>query len=700
MYRRYVLSEFIFCQSSSDHPRYAIRKKQPLTELRYTVGGSTQFDAPSQAQRPLLVSLQRDGHSSEENSHVKCGRSRSVAIARFDKGHHRQQRQNTEVQSKVGENNGSGACTSLANRAHAYPQCQFKAATTASRRTFPINDLPSEIIDYILILTIPKELTDPTPDSGRAFRAFLEETGVRDYPRLLNQVCRKWRALVGSNPIIWSYVFVYAVNGIMYRYLPKYYDKLLALSKDQPLTVVCVLGNMTIADVLASPTFAPHIHRIRLLSIQVLGDNYTEPIFPLVEGIATPALEVLRVDMKYMDESWENSGRGGWRGILHSAPRLSEFSLAGFCIYWDIFSLSQVGPKAGIDWSRLAVLRLPRIPRRACDLLVILSSNLQLQVFQCTVLGHFEDEEQHPSELSEPLSGSEDASEDDEEGTTERDWRGAARGLRRESRQQRKAAYQAMMGPHLLLNLSELDLRVSHDPSYNSGVDRTHTFDERSGLVKFIDGLDAPALTRLTISSGGGLGASNSSKGSDDENVLLEAQEAGAQPRLLQPLLGDLIERSRCSIRHLSLSHLFISLPELLGILELCQHLHSLYLDQPLRFMGSSLLDGLSERSGRLLAPELRRLVIEARAVSEYNVFKTTDILSMVNSRWPPGRSDSYIAYVKVYYTPDLKYDSAPMLALMRSMRTRRDIRVALVVLKHLTGGERVKWVTEPAVDF
>ena len=95
----------------------------------------------------------------------------------------------------------------------------------------------------------------------------------------------------------------------------------------------------------------------------------------------------------------------------------------GFRHGLDGFFLAYVGPKAGIDWSRLTVLRLPGLPRRASDLLFAVSIDIQLQVFQCTVFCHLEDEDLCPAEFSEPLSDSEnDWSEVEEEaGHTEED---------------------------------------------------------------------------------------------------------------------------------------------------------------------------------------------------------------------------------------------------------------------------------------
>ena len=78
----------------------------------------------------------------------------------------------------------------------------------------------------------------------------------------------------------------------------------------------------------------------------------------------------------------------------------------GFRHGLDGFFLAYVGPKAGIDWSRLTVLRLPGVPRRASDLLFAVSINIQLQVHQCT--GFCQVEDLCPAEFSEPLSDSED----------------------------------------------------------------------------------------------------------------------------------------------------------------------------------------------------------------------------------------------------------------------------------------------------
>ncbi|KAI5887638.1 uncharacterized protein SCHCODRAFT_02638572 [Schizophyllum commune H4-8] len=570
------------------------------------------------------------------------------------------------------------------------------ATTFTDRRPFPIHDLPNEIVDNVLTLSIPKELTDPAPGSGRTFRAFLERTGVRDYPRLLNPVCRKWRTLVHRNATIWSYVFVGAVKSDGYGYFPEYYDEPLTLSKDKPLSLVCIVGNMSISDVLSSPLFAPHASRVRMLCVHVLGFDYTDPVFPLFEKIATPALEVLRIyDTEDVDESWGNYRE--WRGILYSPPRLSELSLAGFRRGLDSFALTHVGKKAGIDWSRLTVLRLPNIPCRASDLLFVVSTNMQLQVFQCTVFGHPEDEELCPAEFSEPLSDSEDDFSDgeDEADYTEEDRQdAAARRLRRDSRPERRREYQAMMGPHLLPDLSELHLEVAHHPDYEPDVSwrrRGRNVDERSGMAIFLEGLNTPALSTLAISTTNGLVHDTLDSDIEDHEDALDDQEHGTGAFVLAPLLSDLIERSQCTIRYLSLSRLFVSLPELLGIIELCQHLRSLRLNRPLRFMRGSLLDGLAARNGRLRAPELRRLVIESRTQTMFTGIKTSDILYMIDTRWPPGWSDTEVAYVKVVHCPSAEYDprrkhskdalEATTRAWLASTRARKDIKVTITEL-------------------
>ncbi|KAL1720409.1 hypothetical protein EV715DRAFT_289372 [Schizophyllum commune] len=570
------------------------------------------------------------------------------------------------------------------------------ATTSSECRPFPIHDLPNEIVDNILTLSIPKELTDPTPGSAKIFRAFLKRTGVRNYPRLLNQVCRKWRTLVNWNATIWSYIFVCAVKNDGYgcEYFPEHYKESLALSKGKTLSLVCILGEMSTSEVLSSPPFAHHVSRMRMLCVDVLGFHNTDQLFPLFEKVATPALEVLRVyDTDDVGASWEYDG--DWKGMLHSAPRLSELSFAGFRHDLSIFSLSRVGHKAGIDWSRLTVLRLPDIPCRASDLLFIVSTSIQLQVFQCTVFGHPENDELCPAELSEPLSDSEDdwSEEEDEATHTEEDRQDAA--ARRATRDQRRAAQQAMMGPHLLPNLGDLHVAVAHHPIHDPndswrrrGSDST--VDEYSGMVKFLNGLSTSALSTLAISATNGLASNTQDSDIEDYEDALDSQEHGTGVALLEPVLDDLIRRLQCSVHHLSLSRLFVSLPELLGIIELFPHLHSLHLDRPLRFMRDSLLNGLEERNGHLLAPELRRLVIESRAQNMLSGIKTSEILRMIDSRWPPGWSDTDVAYVKVVHCPSGESEEGTpknvvqerMCSRIAEMQARKDLELGITELK------------------
>ncbi|KAI5825213.1 hypothetical protein K523DRAFT_420209 [Schizophyllum commune Tattone D] len=566
-----------------------------------------------------------------------------------------------------------------------------------SPRPFPIHDLPNEIIDNILTLSVPKELTDPTPGSGKAFHAFLERTGVRDYPRLLNQVCRRWRALVNSNATLWSYIFVCAIDSDGYGYFPEHYEQPLALSKDVPLTLVCILGNMSIAHVLSSPPFAQHVCRMRMLCVHIFGFGWTEPVFPLFEKMPTPALQVLRVyDTDNMDESWGDHRTP--KRILVDAPSLIELILVGFRKSQDYIALSHIGRDAGIDWSRLTVLRLPNIPRRAYDLLFIVSTNAQLQVFQCTVFGEPELEECE-AEFQGPMSDSDDDWSDgdsEEDYTEEGRWEAAARRLRQITRPQRRAAQQAVMGPHVLPNLLELHVAVDHNLqySYSSWLHWSGKVGEPWGMTKFLDGLTTPALTTLTISARKGLARRTNDDSDYVSGSEIDAQENGTEPFVLKPLLAALVERSRCTVRHLSLIRVFISLSELFAVIKLCHHIRSLHLVDPLRFVRDSLLHGLGTRTtrkGRLIARKLRHLVIEHREQSVYAGFPISAVLDMVDARWPSGWGHgSDVAYVEVVHCPSSEYErgtpkeivQARMRGRLAKMRERKDLRLVITQLK------------------
>ncbi|KAI5827856.1 hypothetical protein K523DRAFT_418091 [Schizophyllum commune Tattone D] len=258
------------------------------------------------------------------------------------------------------------------------------------------------------------------------------------------------------------------------------------------------------------------------------------------------------------------------------------------------------------------------------------------------------------------------------------------------------------MGPHLLPNLRELHLEVARHPDYeldDSWRGGRREAYERAGMAVFLDGLDTPALATLAISTTNGLVhyiCDSDTEDIEEYEDALDTQEHGAGTSVLVPLLSDLIERSRCTIRHLSLSRLFVSLSELLGIIELCHHLRSLHLDRPLRFMRGSLLDGLAARNGRFLAPELRRLVIESRT----------------QTIWPLGWSETDVAYVKVVHCPSSEYDprrkhskdalEATTRAWLARTRARRDIQVDI---KELTRPrvwdlESVTWGLTAGVDY
>ncbi|KAL1692640.1 hypothetical protein GGG16DRAFT_111953 [Schizophyllum commune] len=276
------------------------------------------------------------------------------------------------------------------------------------------------------------------------------------------------------------------------------------------------------------------------------------------------------------------------------------------------------------------------------------------------------------------------------------------------------------MGPHLLPNLRELHLEVARHSDYepdDSWRRGRREADERVGMAVFLAGLDTPALAMLAISTTNGLAhyiCDSDAEDIEEYEDALDTQEHGAVTSVLVPLLSDLIERSRCTIRHLSLSRLFVSLSELHGIIELCHHLRSLHLDRPLRFMRGSLLDGLAARNGRLPAPEVRRLVIESRTQTMYTGIRTSDILYMMDSRWPLGWSETDIAYVKIVHVhcPSSEYDprrkhsrdalEATTRAWLAKTQARRDIEVDIEELprSRVWDLESVTWGLTAGVNY
>ncbi|KAL1740314.1 hypothetical protein HDZ31DRAFT_68058 [Schizophyllum fasciatum] len=524
-------------------------------------------------------------------------------------------------------------------------------------RPFPIHKLPDELFDHVLSLSIPIELTDPRAGSGQTHRAYLKRSGARDFPRLLSQVCRKWRSLVRTNSTLWSHIYVCAIQIDGRRYYADEYELPLSLSRDQPLSLICDVANVSIVDILSSPPFAAHISRLRLLSIDILGYDLTIPVFPLFEEVETPALEVLRIhDVQNMHESWQNFQKQRW--ILYCAPVLTELTLNGFEQGYYYFSLGNVGVDSGIEWPQLTVLRLPNVPCCVYDLFAVITSTTRLRVLQCTVFNSPEDDDWRDPAFYVPDSGSEEEwSEDEDDDLDEEDRPEVLE--RRQRRYERRAREEAMMGPHLLANLEELYISVANvvdDDSEYAYDAYTNTSDERIAIVKFLDGLTTPSLRTLTVNARKGLAVSDVDSSDDVSWTEIDAQENGSEPFVVYPSLKDFVKRSGCAIRNLSLTRVYVSLPELFSILKVCCHLRSLHLKDPLRFMRSSLIHGLATRTdkqGRLLAPMLNRIVIECRRQSLHSGFTNSLVLDLVDARWPPGWNDGGVpAYVEVVHCP------------------------------------------------
>ncbi|KAL1740440.1 hypothetical protein HDZ31DRAFT_47505 [Schizophyllum fasciatum] len=427
----------------------------------------------------------------------------------------------------------------------------------------------------------------------------------------------------------------------------------LTLSRGKPLSLICDLGNMSIVEALSSPPFAGHIQRLRLLSIDIIGYSYTSPVFPLFGKIETPALEVLRIhDTQDTHDSWRSFERQ--KGIVHCAPLLTEFTLNGFGRGRSYFSL-----------------------------------------FDCTVFNASEENEWREDGFREVVSETEEEwSEENEEDLTEEDRREIEeRRQRRATRPERKAKERAMMGPHHLAELEELHISVADagEDSYWRD-DFGESPDARPAIVKFFDGLTTPSLTALSVVARKGLATSGAAHTSDYvSGTEIEAQEDGNGPFILKPSLKDFVKRSACSIRSLSLTRLFISLPELCSILKLCRHLRSLNLQDPLRFMRSSLIRALAARTdkkGRLLAPSLNHLVIKSIRQNIYSGFTISHVLDMVDARWPPGWSDGGLpARVEVIHCPVSEENKkAPTEARMRSRlaatTARNDLKLVIKELQ------------------
>lgn len=501
-----------------------------------------------------------------------------------------------------------------------------KAASTTlpSSGPFPINQLATEVIESILLLTLPDALANPTSGSHVAYTAYLNRCDSIDYPRLLSRVCRKWRDVVEGCPALWSCICV-DVDAFDASF--DYYKAVLAKSGDHPLSLSFLVSTgktNEVRRVLNGPVFAAHLQRLRRLSVQtflVRDHSGTRPegpeLLPLVPAIDTPLLESLRIDCNKAVKSMvrylrklslaDNDNVPADLRIVCHAPRLREFVLEGLDMDTILshvassassyFSLRKL-ELAGLKWSTMTRLRLPDIGRRVTDLLKVLKQATRLVELRCAVFEDREDQRAHEggnehAELNLPL------------------------------------VFPDLVTLHLVLIPA------------NGGVYDDENPEKRTGVDRFLGALVAPALTSLSITRRGE--PPNERDDQDWNEVYGRVIGTNGKPKdKLHPHLQAFLSRSACTLTSLALANLALYPPELFRVLQLVPAVHILHLKDAIKQMGAEFWAVLGQRGPRgrpVFVPCLRRLAVRHDlGDAAGSTFTSEDVAEMVNARWKAGR--------------------------------------------------------------
>ncbi|KAL1692637.1 hypothetical protein GGG16DRAFT_111950 [Schizophyllum commune] len=518
------------------------------------------------------------------------------------------------------------------------------SAKLSSSGPSPINQLATEVLETILFLTLPDALANPTSGSHVAYNAYLNRCRSIDYPRLLSQVCGRWRDVVEGCPALWSYI---CVEADAFNDCAAYYTTVLAKSGDYPLSLSCLVGTgktNEVSRVLNGPVFAAHLQRLRRLSVVTCFAHDRSEIrpeglelLPLVPAIDTPLLESLHIDCSEDAESMvrylhklsrtgNNDVPANLRIIRH-APQLREFVLEGLDMdkilphvassMSSSFSLSKL-ELAGLDWSMMTRLRLPDIGQRVADLLKALVQATRLMELRCAI---FEDREGQRTRED----GTEHAELD------------------------LPLVFPDLVTLHLVL----VPLIAANGDTYDENPDK------RTGADRFLSALVTPALTSLSITR----------KGERDGNAFYgRVISTNGKPKdKLRPYLQAFLHRSTCTLTSLALANLALYPPELFRILPLVPSVHTLHLKDTAKQMGADFWAVLGQRGPRgrpVFVPCLRHLVVRHdQGDAAGSTFTSADVAEMVNARWKAGRGGG--AHIEVVHRRQIRQPSR-MLAQQR----------------------------------
>ncbi|KAL1699222.1 hypothetical protein EV121DRAFT_216663, partial [Schizophyllum commune] len=242
----------------------------------------------------------------------------------------------------------------------------------------------------------------------------------------------------------------------------------------------------------------------------------------------------------------------------------------------------------------------------------------------------------------------------------------AARHAERETAREKQRRERAqLLGPHVFPDLTTLHLvLMAFEPETYGEYDDENP-EERSGVERFLGALVMPALATLTIARRGEEFEDDYSDDDDDDDYGYGGGYGGGggngEPTL-HPHLKAFVQRSGCAVRTLSLNGLSIEQSELLDILQLFPHVHTVRLEDATKAMtvgfwqalGRREREGRMARDGRMaLLPSLHHLVVhQDRGRTGRGGFINVNVLDAVEARWKAGRGGG--ARIEVVHCPML----------------------------------------------
>ncbi|KAI5887625.1 uncharacterized protein SCHCODRAFT_02552712 [Schizophyllum commune H4-8] len=474
-----------------------------------------------------------------------------------------------------------------------------------------INQVPDELLEIMFVLSLPDALVDPKPGTGAQYVAYMRRSGALDYPALIAQVCPRWKDCARSSQALHAYLFVDAgmhefMKGKNEIWRDRYFTNIVARSGSRPLTLSIDVGRGSAVALIMYPPFKDSLPRLRRLCLNFNHRQAYDYPLPLLSphALSTPMLDTVHIHCGADRQSTTSSNAvsyflrllARWRRpergpipAFHDAPRLVSFSFEG--LRSAIFNSPLLFGLAHFPFSKMTCFCLPEAPCYSVDVFNFMMHMPCLRTFRCTL---YEVEDQGDRAIHEAQTPWSSLTTD-------------------------------------FPQLNDLDIMLATQPGMEGnqppGV---------PGLECFLGALTAPALTSLTISRRVQLGQRPYDWGHDEEGLLV-------------PALQGFIERSRCTITKFELATFGATLPELVSALQLMPALRTLRLDSTMVCMEVSLLHALARPTDEglpALVPRLRCLVIDNARVN--SSFKNSDVLDMVEARWPVGWSEGGIAHVEV----------------------------------------------------